>query len=73
VAQNEMTPDHVEARRPGAPNRTEQQDSPASALERTVETLRGTVASLEREVGVLRADLERYRVEMEKAAGARIT
>jgi len=40
--------------------------------EAAIETLRTTTRSLEREVAVMRADLERLRQESEKAAGSKL-
>jgi len=40
--------------------------------EAAIETLRVTISGIEREVGIIRADLERLRVEAERAAGAKL-
>jgi uncharacterized small protein (DUF1192 family) len=54
----------------------EESNRPLEGRERHVETdleaLRVTVASMEREIGILRADLERLRIETERAAGSRL-
>jgi len=40
--------------------------------EAEIDSLRGTTSNLEREVAVMRADLERLRLESEKAAGSKL-
>ena len=40
--------------------------------EAAVEALRATVANNEREIALMRADLERLRVESERAAGVKL-
>lgn len=40
--------------------------------EAAIEALRTTVADLEREIGLVRADLERLRIESERAVGTRL-
>jgi hypothetical protein len=63
------TPSSNEAPAEKAEPGTEQRLRNAEAA---IEMLRATAADLEREIAVMRADLERFRRESEKAAGSRL-
>jgi hypothetical protein len=58
----------VSAKSSESPN----QDDRLRQVESAIDALRATVAGLEREIGLVRADLERLRVEAQRAAGTKL-
>lgn len=55
---------------PETPERTAEHR--VGKVEVAVEALRAAVSAMEREIGVIRADLERLRLESERAVGTRM-
>jgi uncharacterized coiled-coil protein SlyX len=53
-------------------NPTQPLETRVGETEAAIEALRTAIAGLEREIGLLRADLERLRVESERAVGAKL-
>lgn len=54
------------------PSDNPNQDDRLRQAESAIEALRAAMAGLEREIGMVRADLERLRVEAERAAGTKL-
>lgn len=54
------------------PTESSNQDDRLRQAESAIDALRTAVANLEREISLIRADLERLRVEAERAAGTKL-
>jgi multidrug resistance efflux pump len=58
--------------RPNQHNRLSGMEQRLRNAEADIDTLRATTSGLEREIALMRADLERLRLESEKAAGSKL-
>lgn len=54
------------------PSESSSQDDRLRQAESAIDALRAAVTGLEREIGLVRADLERLRVEAQRAAGTKL-